>query len=148
MPDGKITVFSGVTKLLKSSQLGQVRRTETFDPATNTWAENYVGDESETALPLFSRLNLLPNGKVFFNGVGQNFGPNGTDAEEATFNLQKMYDPNTKKWEIVGPALLGSRGSASQVLLPLKAPYNEGSIITFGGTIGIPPGEFMATNFS
>src|SRR5205807_283202 len=26
MPDGKITVFSGVTKLLKSSQLGQVRR--------------------------------------------------------------------------------------------------------------------------
>jgi hypothetical protein len=148
MPDGKITVFSGVTKLLKSSQLGQVRRSETFDPATSSWTENYVGDESETALPLFSRLNLMPNGKVLFNGVGQNFGPNGTDAEEATFNFQKMFDPATKKWEIVGPALLGSRGSASQVMLPLKAPYNEGSILTFGGTIGIPPGEFMATNFS
>ncbi|HEV7865663.1 MAG TPA: kelch motif-containing protein [Acidimicrobiia bacterium] len=148
MPDGKVTVFSGVTKLLKSSQLGQVRRTETFDPATNTWTENYVGDESETALPLFSRLNLMPNGKVLFNGVGQNFGPNGTDAEEATFNFQKMYDPATKKWEIVGPALLGSRGSAAQVLLPLKAPYNEGSVLTFGGTIGIPPGEAMATNLS
>ncbi|MDQ1500710.1 MAG: hypothetical protein QOI86_4050, partial [Actinomycetota bacterium] len=148
MPDGKITVFSGVTKLLKSTQMGQVRRTETFDPATNTWTENYVGDESETALPLFSRLTLMPNGKVLFNGVGQNFGPNGTDAEEATFNFQKMWDPATKKWEIVGPALLGSRGSASQVMLPLKAPYNEGSIITFGGTIGIPPGEAMATNLS
>jgi hypothetical protein len=148
MPDGKVTVFSGVTKLLKSSQLGQVRRTETFDPATETWTENYVGDESETALPLFSRLNLMPNGKVLFNGVGQNFGPNGTDAEEVTFNFQKMYDPATKKWEIVGPALMGSRGSASQVMLPLKAPYNEGSIITFGGTLGIPPGVALATNLS
>jgi hypothetical protein len=128
--------------------MGQVRRTETFDPATGTWTENYVGDESETALPLFSRLTLMPNGKVLFNGVGQNFGPNGTDFEEATFNFQKMWDPATKKWDIVGPALLGSRGSASQVMLPLKAPYNEGSIITFGGTIGIPPGEAMATNLS
>ena len=66
MPDGKVTVFSGVTKLLKSTQMGQVRRTETFDPATNTWTENYVGDESETALPLFSRLTLMPNGKVLY----------------------------------------------------------------------------------
>ena len=148
MPDGKVTVFSGVTKLLKSSQLGQVRRTETFDPATSTWTENYVGDESETALPLFSRLTLMPNGKVLFNGVGQNFGPNGTDAEEATFNFQKMWDPKTKKWEIVGLAPGGSRGSASQVLLPLKAPYDKGEVMVFGGTIGIPPGEFMATNLS
>jgi hypothetical protein len=147
-PDGKITVFSGVTKLLKSSQMGQVRRTETFDPATGSWSENYVGDESETALPLFSRLSLMPNGKVLFNGVGQNFGPNGTDAEEVTFNFQKMFDPKTKKWELVGPALMGSRGSASQVMLPLKAPYNEGTIITFGGTIGIPPGAALATNLS
>jgi len=148
MPDGKITVFSGVTKLLKSTQLGQVRRTETFDPATGSWTENYVGPESETALPLFSRLNLMANGKVLFNGVGQNFGPNGTDFEEATFNFQKMYDPATKKWEIVGPALFGSRGSAAQVMLPIKAPYNETSIITSGGTIGIPPGAPLATNLS
>ena len=90
----------------------------------------------------------MPNGKVLFNGVGQNFGPNGTDAEEVTFNFQKMFDPKTKKWEIVGPALMGSRGSASQVMLPLKAPYNEGSIITFGGTLGIPPGMALATNLS
>jgi hypothetical protein len=148
LPDGKITVFSGVTKLLKSSQLGQVRRTETFDPATGSWTENYVGPESETALPLFSRLSLMANGKVLFNGVGQNFGPNGTDFEEATFNLQKMFDPKTKKWEIVGPALLGSRGSASQVMLPIKAPYNETSIITFGGTMGIPPGAPLAMPWS
>ena len=74
LPDGKITVFSGVTKLLKSTQMGQVRRTETFDPATETWSVNNVGDESETALPLFPRLNLMPNGKILFNGTGQNFG--------------------------------------------------------------------------
>ena len=52
----------------------------------------------------------MPNGKVLFNGVGQNFGPNGTDFEEATFNFQKMFDPATKKWEIVGPALVGLPG--------------------------------------
>ena len=151
LPDGKVTVFSGVTKLLKSTQMGQVRRTETFDPATGTWTENYVGDESETALPLFSRLSLMANGKVLFNGVGQNFGPNGTDFEEATFNFQKMFDPVTKKWEIAGtpgPGFLGSRGSATQTMLPIKAPYNETSIIVSGGTFGIPPGAPLATNFS
>ena len=148
MPDGKITVFSGVTKLLKSTQLGQVRRTETFDPATNSWTENYVGDESETALPLFSRLNLLPSGKVIFNGVGQNFGPNGSDFEEATTNLQKLWDPATKKWSILGLAPAGSRGSAIQVMLPLKAPYTEASILDAGGTIGMTPGAPLATNIS
>ncbi len=40
--DGKILVAGGVTKLIKSTQLGQVRRTETCDPAANTWTENYV----------------------------------------------------------------------------------------------------------
>ncbi len=146
MPDGKMTAFSGVTKLLKSTQMGQVRRTETFDPATGTWTENYVGPESETGLPLFSRLTLLPNGKVLFNGVGQNFGPNGTDFEEATFNFQKIWDPTTKKWSM--GELVGSRGSASQVLLPLKAPYDEGKVLVFGGTVGMPPGFLMATNLS
>ena len=33
-------------------------------------------------------------------------------------------------------------------MLPIKAPYNESSIITFGGTIGIPPGAPLATNLS
>ena len=33
-------------------------------------------------------------------------------------------------------------------MLPLKAPYKEGSIITFGGTIGIPPGSPLATTLS
>jgi hypothetical protein len=33
-------------------------------------------------------------------------------------------------------------------MLPLKAPYDKGSIITFGGTIGIPPGAALATNLS
>ena len=146
MPDGKMTAFSGVTKLVKSTQLGQVRRTETFDPDTGSWTENYAGPESETGLPLFSRLTLLPNGKVLFNGVGQNFGPNGTDFEEATFNFQKFYDPNTKKWTM--GELVGSRGSASQVLLPLKAPYDEAKVLVFGGTVGMPPGFALATNLS
>jgi hypothetical protein len=34
--DGKVLVASGVTKLVKDTQGSQVRRTETFDPVTNT----------------------------------------------------------------------------------------------------------------
>ncbi len=61
-------------------QLGQVRRTELFDPDTNKWTVEYVDDASETPLPLFPRLTLMPNGQVLYNGSGQNFGPGGEDA--------------------------------------------------------------------
>ncbi|HTC82227.1 MAG TPA: galactose oxidase early set domain-containing protein, partial [Acidimicrobiia bacterium] len=66
----------------------------------------------------------------------------------ATTNLQKLWDPATKKWSILGVAPAGSRGSAIQVMLPLKAPYNEASILDAGGTIGMTPGAPLATNIS
>src|SRR2546421_11328607 len=68
MPDGKVTVFGGVTKLIKTAQLGQVRRSETYDPKTNAWTENYVGPQSENELPLQPRLHLTLDGQVFYGG--------------------------------------------------------------------------------
>ncbi|MEW6472589.1 MAG: galactose oxidase early set domain-containing protein [Actinomycetota bacterium] len=148
LPDGRALVVSGVTKLVKSTQLSQVRRTETYDPVTNRWAENYVGPESENSLPLVARTVLAPNGKVFYAGVGQMWGTFGQAIDEALFALQQYFDPATKKWEIAGVAPVGARDSAFVVPLTLKAPYDTMTLLTFGGTLGPPPGSYVALPIS
>lgn len=149
MPDGDVLVASGVRKLIKSSQLGQVRRSETFDAETETWSTNYTGPGSETTMPLAPRLNLMPNGTVFFNAVGQQFGTNGFAIDEALHLLQQSYDPETQQWTMHGPALGGARGAAFQAMLPLTAPYEEGTLLTFGGSVLAPsPGSSLGSTLS
>jgi hypothetical protein len=148
LPDGKVLVASGVTKLIKDTQGSQVRRTETFDPATNTWTENYVGPASENTLPLVARLVLAPNGKVFYPAVGQMWGPFGQSVDEALFGLQQFFDPATKTWEVTGMAPLGARSGASVVPLLMAPPYDTMSLLTFGGTLGPPPGADLALPIS
>jgi hypothetical protein len=144
LADGKVLVASGVTKLIKDTQGSQVRRTETYDPATDTWTENYVGPASENSLPLVSRLVLTPNGKVFYPGVGQMWGPFGQSIDEALFGLQQFFDPVAKQWEIVGVAPVGARDGASVVPLLMAPPYDTMNLLTFGGTLGPPPGADLA----
>ncbi|MGH9021965.1 MAG: galactose oxidase-like domain-containing protein, partial [Acidimicrobiia bacterium] len=146
MPDGTVSVFSGVTKLIKSTQASSVRRTERFDPAKNAWSEEYVDVRSEMTLPLQARLFLMPNGKIFYNATGQNWGPFGQAADEALHALQKLWDPETKQWEIVGPSILGARNGAFEVMLPLKPPYDKGTILSYGGNLGAPPGTYAAVH--
>ncbi|MGQ0576087.1 MAG: galactose oxidase-like domain-containing protein [Pseudonocardia sp.] len=149
MADGDVLVATGVRKLIKSSQLGQVRRTETYDVESDKWSTNFEGPQSETTLPLAARLNLMPNGTVFFNAVGQQFGTNGFAIDEALHLLQQSYDPQTKAWTMHGPALGGARGAAFQALLPLRAPYADGTLLTFGGSALAPsPGSALATTLS
>jgi hypothetical protein len=135
MPDGKVTIFGGVAKLIKTGQLGQVRRSETYDPQTNSWTENYVGPQSENEMPLQPRLHLTPDGKVFYGGAGQT-GPFGAAADEALMALQQLWDPQTKTWEVVGLAPLGIRGTPSSIPLQLTPPYDRMTILVFGGTLG------------
>jgi hypothetical protein len=148
LPDGKVLVASGVTKLIKDTQGSQVRRTETFDPATNTWTENYVGPGSENSLPLVSRLVLAPNGKIFYTGVGQMWGPFGQSVDEALFALQQFFDPATKTWEVTGVAPFGARDGASVVPLLMAPPYDTMRLLAFGGTLGPPPGADLALPLS
>lgn len=143
LPDGDVLIAGGVTKLIKSGQASQVRRTETYDTATNTVSENYVGAASENTLPLFARLHLMPNGKVFYGGVGQTFGPMGQALDEALWGLQQFYDPTTKQWEMIGPAQLGTRGGAFSVMLPMKPPYDSATLLVGGGTLGPTPGNWV-----
>ncbi len=148
MPDGNVLVVSGVTKLIKSTQLGQVRRTEIFNPATGRWSENYVGLASENSLPLYPRLSLMPNGKVFYSAAGQTFGPNGMGADEELWAIQQFWNQSTKEWEIVGLAPFGTRGGATQVALAMDPPYNKASLLLFGGTLRPTPGSGLALPLS
>ncbi|MEX2458488.1 MAG: kelch repeat-containing protein, partial [Actinomycetota bacterium] len=149
LPNGKILVVSGVFKLVKASQLSQVRRTETFDPRTRKWTENYTGMASENSLPLYPRLHLV-NGKVFYSGAGQSngLGPTGWAADEPLWAMQQMFDPGTSEWQPTGLAQLGYQNGAFSVMLPMRPPYDETRILMGGGTPGQTPGLYAALPFS
>jgi hypothetical protein len=146
LPNGNVFVASGVTQLISDTQGSQVRRTETYDPATNAWTENYAGPESENSLPLQPRMFLAPNGKVFYTGVGQMWGPFGQAIDEAAMSFQQYYDPESKKWEVTGVPPLGPRSGAFVAPLPMDPPYDKMELVAFGGTLGPPPGNWVPAN--
>ncbi|MGH8971872.1 MAG: galactose oxidase-like domain-containing protein [Acidimicrobiia bacterium] len=148
MSDGKMQVFSGVQKLIKSTQLSSVRRSEVWDPATGQFTENYTGPASENSLPTQPRLFLAPNGKIFYGGAGQSWIPFGQAADEALWALQQFFDPETKQWEVIGVNPLGVHDTAYSAVLPMDPPYDKMSILTFGGTTGPSPGSWAAVPFS
>jgi hypothetical protein len=143
MPDGKVSVVSGTRKLIKDTQGSQVRRNETFDPATNQWTEDYSGPNSEKTLPQNARIYLTPNGKLFYSGDGQMWGPLGQSVDEALFAQQGFFNSETKEWENGGITI--PRSSPASVSLPMKAPYDKMTILRAGGTLGPPPGSVVST---
>jgi len=155
LADGRIFVASGVTKLLKpvysNSPLDSgtnVRQTETYDPRTGKWT--YNGAAGDHSLPLFPRLHMLPDGKVYYDAGGQVFNPDGQAYDEATWNLAAVYDPATKSWtnlDIPGLGTLypGFKGSTFSIMLPLSAPYDKASFLSAGGVYGTTPGGYLAT---
>ncbi|MDQ6746650.1 MAG: hypothetical protein M3010_00885, partial [Candidatus Dormibacteraeota bacterium] len=159
--DGKVFVGGGVRKLIQTDGTN-VRQTETFDPnstsvdpstaatarpqmITGKWTVNPGGD---AALPLFPRFHLLPNGTIYYGGVGQMWGPAGESADEALYGLHQAFDPTTNTWNPFGFGVYGARSGAFSVLLPLHSPYNSARVLIGGGTLGPPPGGYVATNFT
>ena len=112
LPDGQVFVASGVTKLIKpmypdrpADSGTNVEESETYNPATETWTDN--GASGKRSLPLFPRLHLLPDGKVFYDGAGQVFSPDGQSYDEALWNVDSVYDPATKSWTAETVVCLG-----------------------------------------
>jgi galactose oxidase-like protein len=134
LADGKAMVVGGMRSLLKGSDSRTASGTETYDPEADTWTESHA-DVAEASLPPQPRLFLMPNGKVFYPGVGQ-AGTPGQNSDEALWSLQQFLDPATGKWELAGPSPWGMRDTATSVLLPLDPPYDKATILTFGGTAG------------
>lgn len=146
LPDGKLLVASGVERLIYNDRGVNVHRTETFDPVTNKWKDN--GVEGEVSLPLFARLHLLPDGTVFYNGVGQMWGPFGQAYDEALWTTHKIYDPKANAWTTSGSGAYGARSGAISVMLPLKPPYDKARLLIAGGTLGTSPGSYLANDLT
>ena len=146
LPNGKLLVASGVERLIYNDQGLNVHATETFDPATNKWTNN--GAEGEVSLPLFARMSVLPDGTVFYNGVGQMWGPFGQAYDEALWTSHKIYDPEANAWTTSGMGAYGARSGALSVMLPLKPPYKKARFLIAGGTIGTSPGSYLANDLT
>jgi hypothetical protein len=96
------------------------------------------------SLPLYPRLHLLPDGKVYYDAAGQDFNPFGEAYDEATWLPAAAYDPVAKTCKSLGIPLgvsveglnisptPGFRGSSFSIMLPLKPPYT---------TAAAPPGS-------
>jgi Domain of unknown function (DUF1929) len=137
--DGKVFVASGVEKLVKpvypdhlADSLANVRKTETYDPASGDWSDN--GGAAERSLPLFPRLHLLPNGHVYYNAAGQAFNPFGQAWDEALWNVAASYDPATGRWKDLG--IPGAGGGLLGGLLDL----DFGQPVSDLARLGIPGG--------
>jgi len=146
LSDGRLFVAGGTAKVIYND-LTYVRETETFDPVANTWTDN--GEQAKATLPYYARLHVLPNGNVLYDGTGQMWGPAGPDKDMAEWNLQKIYNPETKSWSVIAPAPLGGRSSSFSARLPLKPPYDSMRILIAGGTFGpVVGGSVAATNLT
>jgi hypothetical protein len=167
LADGNVFVASGVTKLVKPvypqrplDSGTNVRETETYNVASGTWTDN--GESASRSLPLYPRLHLLPDGKVYYDAAGQAFNPFGEAYDEATWTLAAVYDPATQSWRSLGVPLgisadlsaanvsptLGFRGSSFSIMLPLKPPYTTARFLSAGGVLGPTPGSYIPTTAS
>lgn len=150
LPNGDAMAFGGTVKLVKSTQGSQVTQPEVWDKDTETWSEaglpNAASPEAQKTLPQNPRMYIAPNGKPFYSGHGQMWGPFGQSVDEALFGQQAFFNTETNSWENAGWIL--PRSSPSTALLPMSAPWDEMKMISVGGTLGPPPGSYLAVNTS
>ena len=110
--DGRVMAFSGLDVNGGTTPVVQFFTAGTgwSSPVTAPWTP-----------PLYPRMNLLPNGKVFYSGPGAN---------------SAMFDPATQIWNqnFAKTKYGGSRGYGSSVLLPLTPANNfSPSVMILGG---------------
>ena len=135
LADGSLLAAGGSTTTTGTGRAVPAARTETFDPAAGSWTENYTGPASESTLPALPQLFLMPNGQVFYGGVGHPDSPESQPTAALT-GIQQFFDPATSTWEVVGPSPWGARQDATSVMLPLDPPYDRATVLTFGGNAG------------
>lgn len=146
LPNGEMLITSGVGRLIYNYSGQNVHELEYYNP--NTSKVKRVGGDSDISLPLFPRLHLMPDGTVFYGGVGQMWGPFGQAVDEAMWAMHRTYNPKKRAWTTAGMGTYGARSGAFSILLPLKAPYKSAKVLIGGGTLGSSPGSYIANNFT
>ena len=110
--DGRVMVFSGL------SETGSTNTAVEFYTPGSGWSIEY---QAGWTPPLYPRLHLLPNGKVFYSGSGRG---------------SRLFDPAAKTWSaVIATTNYGTtRGYGTSVLLPLT-PANsyKPRVMIFGG---------------
>ena len=114
--DGRIMAMSGLT------QSGGTSQTIEIYYLRNAGARWGAPSSVPFSPPLYPRVALLPNGKVFYTGQGS--GSANTNGW--------MFDPTTGNWT-VSVATTMNRTYGSSVLLPLLPPSYTPRVMNFGG---------------
>jgi Domain of unknown function (DUF1929) len=146
LANGDIFTVGGVTKLVKPVYSGHpqdsmtnVQQTETYRTLKGDWVLN--PPSANHSFPLYPRLHLLPNGRVYYDAGGQPSSIFGQSYDEPTWGVSSVYDPKTKTWHNLGiPGLTDL--TAGKTLDVQSAINDAGSALAHGG---IPGGGASAT---
>jgi galactose oxidase-like protein/PKD domain-containing protein len=111
LADGTVMTFSGLT------ETGGTNSTVEIYTVGSGWSVQYG---SPFTPPLYPRMHLIPNGKVFYSGSGTN---------------SRYFDPSTHTWSGVVANTVSSitRTYGSSVLLPLSPANNYKPIVMIMG---------------
>lgn len=119
--DGRVMTFSGL------DENGNTNTTVEIYSVGSGWSQQYA---SSWTPPLYPRMHLLPNGKVFYSG---------------STTSSRLFDPSAKTWTNVATTNYGtSRSYGTSVLLPLTpANYDPRVLIMGGGNPSTPTTEII-----
>ncbi|HEX2032272.1 MAG TPA: galactose oxidase-like domain-containing protein [Actinomycetota bacterium] len=150
LPDGRVLATSGTRRVVFSflnpePAFSQVRLSEIYDPSTEKWEDAGM---DRLSLPLYPRLHLLPDGTIFYPGVGEFWAPFGETGDQGVWGFRRVYDPASESWTMMDHSRYGARNGASSTLLRLEPPYNHADMLIAGGTVGVAPGTWVATTLS
>ena len=115
--DGRIMAFSGL-KLTG----GTNNTVEIYGIGTTGAGWSSPTPAAPFVPPLYPRMMLLPNGKIFYTGHGS--GTSNTSGW--------MFDPSAQTWTASAPTT-GNRTYGSAVILPLLPPAYTPKVMAFGG---------------
>jgi len=118
--DGRVMAFSGLTETGATSTTVEI-----YSPGTG-WSQEFGAGWTP---PLYPRMHLLPNGKVFYSGSG---------------STSRLFDPVAHTWSTVANTVLGAtRNYGTSVLLPLTPEnnYRPRVMIMGGGNPATPTTE-------
>ena len=109
--DGRVMTFSG------SNETGGTNKAVEIYTVGSGWSAEFIASWTP---PLYPRMHLLPNGKVFYSGASV---------------TSRIFDPTAHTWTTVGNTIYANnRTYGSSVLLPLTPANNyDPQVIIMGG---------------
>ncbi len=125
--DGRIMTFSG------TDENGETNSTVELFTVGSGWSQPIT---SGFTPPLYPRMHVLPNGKVFYSGPGFN---------------SALFDPSSTTWSLnVAGEIFGNRTYGTSVLLPLTPAngYDPKVMIMGGGNPATNTTEIIDLNAS